>query len=827
MQYGARDMMYHRSSYFAEVLEPRRLLAAVAWDGGGDGLSWGDARNWDTETVPAADDDVFIDADVTVGITAARSVRSLVSLAPLEIFFGSLEVRADSQVTALTLVVQAALTGDGDLRVDQSLDMGTGQITGAGDLIIGPSATAVFSEGTDGERNLKITRDISNQGLTRIDDANLLFDDDDGDQRSFVNDVGGTVILSGSVRFLGGGQQTATFTIDNRGEWVAAGSVAALGQDDDLRNRFNHSGQIRVESGDFETAPGVMEGGVNVAAGAVYRTPERDTTYETGFALSGGGQVIVGGRMRLPTGFAFGPSLSVSLSGLRSIGPSDTGGRVSIEGRLNWSGGGLFNVDLGPDSDTNVSGTVLINGIVRNLGEMSTGGSQIEISSGSVGPARLVNAASGRIIIDGALTVVENPSDDAAAPAVVANDGLIEKIGPDEARLESVRLENAGVIDVRGGLLTLPEDAGLDGGDRPPSSGRFVVRSGADLATAGPVDTLAADITLHGSGTAPFLTTLAANAGRIALRDGAILAIAPPDKRPLLNRGRLDISAGSRLDVVGDVTFAGGERPAVRVELASPAAFGRLDVVGRLTLSGPGSAASLDADLVGGFDPDVGDVFPVLTASAGIADALDAFGGGLDPSGDVLAVGRPDANTLAVEIVPGPLPSAPQILGQSFDFTTRLAVIFTFDQDVSAFLGRSDYEIVNTDTGDVLPQSAGVLTFNRFSNQAVLDLTGDIPDGNYTLTVEASDIANAAGVPASGSPITLDFFVLAGDFNRDRSVNLSDFTVLANNFGQGGRLFSQGDANYDGVVNLSDFTILANRFGTFLPDPDDDGGLFD
>ena len=37
------------------ALEPRRLLAAVAWDGGGDGLRWGDNRNWSGDRVPPID----------------------------------------------------------------------------------------------------------------------------------------------------------------------------------------------------------------------------------------------------------------------------------------------------------------------------------------------------------------------------------------------------------------------------------------------------------------------------------------------------------------------------------------------------------------------------------------------------------------------------------------------------------------------------------------------------------------------------------------------------------------------------------------------------
>jgi hypothetical protein len=63
----------------------------------------------------------------------------------------------------------------------------------------------------------------------------------------------------------------------------------------------------------------------------------------------------------------------------------------------------------------------------------------------------------------------------------------------------------------------------------------------------------------------------------------------------------------------------------------------------------------------------------------------------------------------------------------------------------------------------------------------------------------------------------LDFFVLAGDINRDRSVNGTDFALLAASFGRTGTTFEQGDLNGDGSVNGSDFAILAGNFGRSLP----------
>lgn len=52
---------------------------------------------------------------------------------------------------------------------------------------------------------------------------------------------------------------------------------------------------------------------------------------------------------------------------------------------------------------------------------------------------------------------------------------------------------------------------------------------------------------------------------------------------------------------------------------------------------------------------------------------------------------------------------------------------------------------------------------------------------------------------------------LQGDFNSDRTVNISDFAVLAANFNQPGT-WETGDANEDGQVNIGDFSLLASNF---------------
>ena len=82
-------------------------------------------------------------------------------------------------------------------------------------------------------------------------------------------------------------------------------------------------------------------------------------------------------------------------------------------------------------------------------------------------------------------------------------------------------------------------------------------------------------------------------------------------------------------------------------------------------------------------------------------------------------------------------------------------------------------------------------------------------------------MTNAAGISIAVD-YALQFFFLAGDADHDADVDLDDFNILATNFGQSNRNFSQGDFNYDTLVNLDDFNILAGRFGVALGP---DGGI--
>jgi hypothetical protein len=94
------------------------------------------------------------------------------------------------------------------------------------------------------------------------------------------------------------------------------------------------------------------------------------------------------------------------------------------------------------------------------------------------------------------------------------------------------------------------------------------------------------------------------------------------------------------------------------------------------------------------------------------------------------------------------------------------------------------------------------LTFNAAGTQATLVLTNLLANGNYHLTSGAS---------------TLDFFVLMGDTNQNRTVDVTDLGNLASNYGAtAGATWLQGDFNYDGAVDVTDLGDLASNYGAHL-----------
>lgn len=166
--------------------------------------------------------------------------------------------------------------------------------------------------------------------------------------------------------------------------------------------------------------------------------------------------------------------------------------------------------------------------------------------------------------------------------------------------------------------------------------------------------------------------------------------------------------------------------------------------------------------------------------------------------------------------------AAPVATAASYAFDAAVpALRVSFSQDVGASLHAFDVQIVHAQTGYRVLTASLALAYNQATRETTVTSpslpASSLPDGNYRLTLPAGSIVGNSGNPMA-SAYQFDFFVLAGDANRDRSVNIGDFSVLASNFNRPGT-FSLGDFDYNGLVAIGDFSILASKFNQTLTVP--------
>jgi hypothetical protein len=208
--------------------------------------------------------------------------------------------------------------------------------------------------------------------------------------------------------------------------------------------------------------------------------------------------------------------------------------------------------------------------------------------------------------------------------------------------------------------------------------------------------------------------------------------------------------------------------------------------------------------------PGESNVIPAIAMNgAGDFAVVWRIGEGLIPTADYRIAAR---LFTANDFIP------PQVSSSNFEFESAQSLKLHFTEDVSLSLDSSDLVVKNTTTGQTLSSGDVSVVFDVVTNTATVRFGPDVlPNGNYTATVLASGVTDQAG-NALAADYVADFFVLAGDANRDGAVNSDDFNILAGNFGLSGKTFSQGNFSYDpaGLVNSLDFNILATNFGTSL-----------
>jgi hypothetical protein len=164
----------------------------------------------------------------------------------------------------------------------------------------------------------------------------------------------------------------------------------------------------------------------------------------------------------------------------------------------------------------------------------------------------------------------------------------------------------------------------------------------------------------------------------------------------------------------------------------------------------------------------------------------------------------------------------PAVTDKNFDRETSThKVVFTFSEALlTSSLEPGDVTVIDRDAQNPTPFSPVSVVFDSVTNKATFSFAGTLAEGNYRATLSASSVSDAAN-NSNSNAVDLDFFFLKADGNASRTVDITDFNILATNFGKTGKTFSQGNYDYsaDGTVSITDFNVLASNFGHQMPEP--------
>lgn len=158
----------------------------------------------------------------------------------------------------------------------------------------------------------------------------------------------------------------------------------------------------------------------------------------------------------------------------------------------------------------------------------------------------------------------------------------------------------------------------------------------------------------------------------------------------------------------------------------------------------------------------------------------------------------------------------PEVIGSSFKYEYYHRFEFQFSKNVWSSVQYSDFVFTNNNTGQTFTPDGGFIdpTYRIYSPS----FSTPLPDGNYTAFIDKDNVTDVLGRTLV-SDYTMNFFVLSGDVNRDRTVNFDDLLVVAQNYGKNQKSWSTGDVNYDQKVDFSDLLILAQKYGSTMTAP--------
>jgi hypothetical protein len=432
---------------YAEILEPRILLASVVWTGDGDGVHWGDAANWSGSALPGAADDVTINSgsNGVLHDSGNDAVHSLTTSSTFSLTGGVLTVGSTVQVNNTFTLAGGTLSGGvitcaagQQLVIDANNTSGTftGGVTLNGDLTVsGSNAALRISGGLTLNGTIHMTG--SNTYVRSFGDetfggtGTISFEGTTGSLRQLTIEGASTLTLAPTFSVVGGYatignqvEQGGTNTLVNQGLISAnvsgqgitiapngtfknAGTMEAVGGGTlSLANSWSNSGTLRLDSnaastvnlgGTFTTA-GI--GTINRSGGVVNLTGTLTNANSTLTLNAATGSwnffgTVSGGTVA----FADGAALLLSTN---NTSGTFTGG-VTLNSDLFVSGS---NTALRISGGLTLNGTIHMTGsntYVRSFGNETFGGTGTISFEGTTGSVR-------QLTIEGASTLTLAPT---------------------------------------------------------------------------------------------------------------------------------------------------------------------------------------------------------------------------------------------------------------------------------------------------------------------------------------------------------------------------------------------------------------------------------
>jgi hypothetical protein len=425
-------------------LHTKCLAVTRDWDGGGDGITWGDGLNWDEDGVPAPSDDADIGmSGVLIPATHIFFIQNLdVGVGGELAIEGSLNATGGQiQNNGLILIDNGVPLGPA------ALILGAGTLEGTGEVVLGetiaasgaslvgsPTTPVTHVAGHTIRGEGQITEQWINNSIIRAEDV-------DGDMTGTLR-IGTGVLNNGVIR----SSATATLSFANTMSQGGTGRIVADAQVVQLNNSTFIGGSLEVENGGrFESTGNALRlNGVHLKGSLHMVNPGAvvGTLAVVGAGFTNDGTIEVS-----PDD----PGASIIFTSTATIG--GTGQIVMHYGGL----GARINSDLGAvgtfGPGQTVRGAGQVEGVIINDGAMIAQALDTGVLA-FLGPGKtnnnVIRADAGAVVRLTSTTINQN----AASGRLVANEGTVELANAplNSASVAGGRFQTvgAGTIEVTG-----------------------------------------------------------------------------------------------------------------------------------------------------------------------------------------------------------------------------------------------------------------------------------------------------------------------------------------------------------------------------------------